>query len=82
MICILRFLGAKISRKANTIVIDSSNIKTWEVPEYLMRKMRSSIILMGLYLEDLERLGFLSRRMRNWALSHRFAPKRSCANGC
>ncbi|HHY04045.1 MAG TPA: UDP-N-acetylglucosamine 1-carboxyvinyltransferase [Thermoanaerobacterales bacterium] len=50
MIDILRFLGAKISRKANTIVIDSSNIKTWEVPEYLMRKMRSSIILMGALL--------------------------------
>jgi UDP-N-acetylglucosamine 1-carboxyvinyltransferase len=47
MINILKVLGAKVSFTGNELTVDSSNVNIWEVPENLMRKMRSSIILMG-----------------------------------
>lgn len=50
MIEILEFLGAIIERKGNTIKIDTSSLKNYEVPEHLMRKMRSSIVVMGALL--------------------------------
>jgi len=47
---ILSYLGADIVRKGNVIEVDSEGVNCFEVPEQLMREMRSSIILMGALL--------------------------------
>lgn len=44
---ILRQLGCKIKREKDSIWIDSKGIDTFEIPEKLMREMRSSVFLMG-----------------------------------
>lgn len=44
---ILKNLGAKIEKKKNKIIIDTSGINKYEIPEHLMRQMRSSVILAG-----------------------------------
>lgn len=51
MILILESIGCKIKREGNnTLVVNSSFIHTNEVPENLVREMRSSIILLGAIL--------------------------------
>lgn len=50
MIEILEFLGAYVEKKGNTIKIDTSGLGGYKVPESLMRKMRSSIVIMGALL--------------------------------
>ncbi len=47
MIEILQYLGVTATRTGHTLLIDTANVKNCEVPEYLMRRMRSSIFLMG-----------------------------------
>ncbi|PWI57701.1 UDP-N-acetylglucosamine 1-carboxyvinyltransferase [Sulfoacidibacillus thermotolerans] len=47
MLDILRSLGARVTRVGSTVTVDPSSIHTTDVPEYLMRLMRSSIFLMG-----------------------------------
>lgn len=47
---ILSILGCKISKKNNKIIIDSSNMKNDEIPDNLMRKIRSSVVLAGAIL--------------------------------
>ena len=44
---ILQLIGCNISKKNGKIIIDSEKIKTQEIPDELMRKMRSSVILAG-----------------------------------
>lgn len=44
---ILKKLGGTVIKKNNKIVIDTSKIDTYEIPEELMRQMRSSVILAG-----------------------------------
>ena len=44
---ILKNLGGKVEKKNNKIIIDTSKIKKYEIPEDLMRQMRSSVILAG-----------------------------------
>lgn len=44
---ILRFLGCKISRDCDKITISSSAIQKTEIPEELMHKCRSTVILAG-----------------------------------
>ena len=44
---ILKKLGGKIEKKNNKIIIDTSNINKFEIPDDLMRQMRSSVILVG-----------------------------------
>jgi UDP-N-acetylglucosamine 1-carboxyvinyltransferase len=44
---ILESLGAKVKSEGRTIHVDSSSIHSFEVPDDMMRKMRSSIFLMG-----------------------------------
>ena len=44
---ILKELGGKVEKKNNKIIIDTSTIKNFEIPENLMRQMRSSVILAG-----------------------------------
>ena len=47
MIEILKRLGCKVKRTGNKVVIDSNNVKNQEIPEALMREMRSSVIFAG-----------------------------------
>ena len=47
---IIQLLGGKVIRKKGKIIIDSQNIKSKEIPDELMRKMRSSVILAGAIL--------------------------------
>ena len=44
---ILHLLGCNVSKKNGKIIIDSKDIKTQEIPDELMRKMRSSVVLAG-----------------------------------
>lgn len=44
---ILNILGGKVEKKNNKIIIDTSKIERYEIPENLMREMRSSVILAG-----------------------------------
>lgn len=44
---ILKKLGGKITKKSNKVIIDTSKIDKYEIPEELMRQMRSSVILAG-----------------------------------
>lgn len=44
---ILKILGCKICKKSDKIVIDSRTMKKTEIPEELMRQMRSSVVLAG-----------------------------------
>ena len=47
---ILEDLGCKIKRNNGKIIIDSKNIHNHEIPENLMREMRSSVIIAGALL--------------------------------
>lgn len=44
---ILKILGCKIDSKNGKIVIDSSRMHSHEIPDDLMRQMRSSVVLAG-----------------------------------
>ena len=44
---ILSYLGCKVSRKNGKIIIDSSKMEKYEIPDELMRKMRSSVVIAG-----------------------------------
>lgn len=44
---ILKKLGGKVTKKSNKIIIDTEKIEKYEIPEELMRQMRSSVILAG-----------------------------------
>ncbi len=44
---ILKHLGCKIKREGKTVIVDSSTIGRYDVPEDLMREMRSSVIFLG-----------------------------------
>lgn len=47
MIEILKYLGCKVKKNRDKIVIDARKIEKYEIPEEMMRKMRSSVILAG-----------------------------------
>lgn len=44
---VLENLGCKVDRYKNTLTVDSSNITSYTIPDFLMRRMRSSIIFLG-----------------------------------
>jgi UDP-N-acetylglucosamine 1-carboxyvinyltransferase len=47
MMEILRVMGCSVKREGRTVIIDSSNEINCEVPDELVRSMRSSIVLLG-----------------------------------
>ena len=47
---ILKYLGCKIKKNNDKIEIDSKYIKKKEIPEHLMREMRSTVIIAGALL--------------------------------
>ena len=44
---IIQVMGGKITRKNKKVIIDTYNVHKFEIPDKLMRKMRSSVILAG-----------------------------------
>ena len=44
---ILKYLGCKVEFEKNTVVVNSENIEKNNIPNLLMREMRSSIIFLG-----------------------------------
>ena len=50
MLEILKNLGCKIKKNNNKLIIDSSKVYKYEIPENLMREMRSSVIIAGALL--------------------------------
>ena len=44
---IIKDIGGNITKKKNKVIIDTKKIHTYEIPDHLMRKMRSSVILAG-----------------------------------
>lgn len=55
---ILRKIGGKVTKKDNKVVIETSNIKIYEIPENLMRQMRSSVIFAGAMLGKYKKATF------------------------
>ena len=55
---ILKVLGCKIKKANNKIQIDSSKIITHEIPDKLMRELRSSVILAGALLARFKNVKF------------------------
>ena len=47
---ILRYLGCKVSQSGSTITVDSKNMYRYNIPDTLMRKMRSSVMFLGAIL--------------------------------
>jgi UDP-N-acetylglucosamine 1-carboxyvinyltransferase len=47
MLEILKKLGCRVSHQDNTVTVDSSSITSNEIPTVLVKRMRSSIILLG-----------------------------------
>ncbi len=47
---ILQTLGAQVKHRGNTVWVDCKNVTDYEIPDPLMRKMRSSVIFLGALL--------------------------------
>ena len=58
MIEILTSIGCKVKTQNSKIIIDSSSIKKCEIPDELMRKIRSSVILVGALLARFKKATF------------------------
>lgn len=54
---ILRHLGCGVETEGDTVRVDASTLKTCEIPEALMRSMRSSVIFLGPILARLGMAG-------------------------
>ena len=50
---ILRLLGCRADREGDAVVIDASSLTRWNIPEHLMREMRSSVTFRGALLARL-----------------------------
>lgn len=55
---ILKSLGAKVYREKNKVVIDSRNIVSTKIPDELMRKLRSSVIIAGAIIGRMGKVSF------------------------
>ena len=47
---ILRHLGCRVWWEADDLLIDTTEVDRWDIPDCLMRKMRSSVIFLGAIL--------------------------------
>ena len=55
---IIKDIGGKVTKKNNKVIIDTSKVHTDEIPEELMRKMRSSVILAGAIIGKYHKANF------------------------
>ncbi|MBQ6267366.1 MAG: UDP-N-acetylglucosamine 1-carboxyvinyltransferase [Clostridia bacterium] len=46
-VAMLRHIGCRVTQDGETVTVDASAADSWEIPEHLMREMRSSIIFLG-----------------------------------
>lgn len=44
---ILSYLGCKVNRDGHTVTVDSTNVDKFDIPDDLMREMRSSVVFLG-----------------------------------
>ncbi len=44
---ILKYLGCTVKREGHTITVDSTNADKYDIPDELMREMRSSVVFLG-----------------------------------
>lgn len=51
---ILEHLGCKVRREDDTLIVDSTTVVNCDIPDALMRKMRSSIVFLGAILSRME----------------------------
>lgn len=58
MLNILKILGCKVHMQNNTVLVDTSDINNFEIPENLMREMRSSVIIVGAMLGRMKKCIF------------------------
>ena len=58
MFKILETLGCKIKKTNGKIIIDSRDVHGYEIPENLMREMRSSVIIAGALLSRMKKVVF------------------------
>ncbi|MEG2396748.1 MAG: UDP-N-acetylglucosamine 1-carboxyvinyltransferase [Oscillospiraceae bacterium] len=52
---ILEHLGCKVEVSGHTVMVDSQNVNSFEIPDDLMREMRSSIVFLGAILGRMNR---------------------------
>ena len=52
---ILRHLGCRADWQGEELVVDTSSMSRWDIPDHLMREMRSSVIFLGAILARLGR---------------------------
>jgi UDP-N-acetylglucosamine 1-carboxyvinyltransferase len=52
---ILEYLGAKVKREGHDVIINANSIDRYDIPEFLMRQMRSSIIFLGAIVSRMNR---------------------------
>ncbi len=65
---ILTYLGAKVKRASETVVIDPSCLENREIPEELAKKLRASYYFMGALLGKYKKSSYDSaRRLFHWA---------------
>ncbi len=55
---ILKKLGCKVKKNNGKIIINSENIKNYEIPNELMRQMRSSVIIVGAMIGKWKKVKF------------------------
>ena len=71
---ILKYLGCKIKKDKNKLKIDSKNMKEKQIPDNLMRKLRSSVILAGSILSRFGEVKFsYPGRLWYWKQTNRLA---------
>lgn len=49
-LAILTHLGARVARSGHTITVDATTPVSCEIPDHLMRKLRSSVVFLGAIL--------------------------------
>ena len=47
---ILRHLGCRVRREGDALIVDSTDVTEWDIPDKMMRRMRSSIVFLGAIL--------------------------------
>lgn len=52
---ILSYLGCSVRREGDTLIVDSTDVCRSDIPEKLMREMRSSIVFLGSVLSRMQR---------------------------
>ncbi len=49
-LAILRHLGCRVEREEDRVTVDAASVTRWDIPDHLMREMRSSVIFLGAIL--------------------------------